>query len=334
MRNDIIFNDAVEVLKGVDFSPLEGKTVLITGITGLIGTHLLACLSLLKESGMQMSAFGHYHSTPEDYTQQIAARGGICLVRGNDFEPADVIIHAAGYAQPAVFTSNPAETIRINTTLTQKLLDGTKPGGKFLFLSSSEVYNGLDGVVDESQIGTTTPYHIRSCYIEGKRCGEALVNAYKSVVDAKVARLGLTYGPGARPNDRRAMSNFIRQALSSKLLELSYPGKEPRTFCYVRDAVRTFWNVLLHGEKIVYNVGGETVTNMAMVAKYIARIVGVDIHIPAYGGEMPGSGDIRMDVARAEAEFGKQPYVGLEEGLRNTIAWQQGFIHECVQGRS
>ena len=45
--------------------------------------------------------------------------------------------------------------------------------GKFLFMSTSELYSGNDNFnIDESQIGTTTPSHSRACYIESKRCGD------------------------------------------------------------------------------------------------------------------------------------------------------------------
>jgi UDP-glucuronate decarboxylase len=322
---DIIFSDAEKVLEKVDFSFLEGKSILVTGATGLLGTHFLAALALLKERGMKIKALAYCHSKPADYTKEIAARGQIELMSYNPGN-IDVVIHSAGYAQPAKFTSNPTETIRINVDWTRDLLSILKPGGKFLFVSSSEVYSGLSGTVTESDIGTTNPYHPRSGYIEGKRCGEAIVYAYRQQgVDAKSARLGLTYGPGARPGDKRAMPGFIHQALTEHRIRMDYPGKEPRTICYVRDAVEMMWNVLLHGKEPVYNVGGLTTTNMAEIADKIASILGVGVNRPISGGELPGSGNALMDTNRIEEEFYKHvvSYVELWEGLRNTIDWSR-----------
>ena len=72
-----------------------------------------------------------------------------------------------------------------------------RPNGKFLFMSTSEIYSGLEGKHCETQIGTTTTEHERSCYIEAKRCGEAICNIYKNIgYNVKVIRLCLGYGIG------------------------------------------------------------------------------------------------------------------------------------------
>jgi UDP-glucuronate decarboxylase len=325
---DIIFNDAANVLKRVDFSPLEGKTVLITGATGLLGTHFLTLLALLRERGMCIKTFGMYHSEPADYTWEIAQRGNITLMSDQYvITDADVVIHSAGYAQPALFTKNPAETIRINTEWTRQLLSNLTLGGKFLFISSSEVYSGLVGSVTESSIGNTNPLHPRSGYIEGKRCGEAIVNAYRQAgTEAKSARLSLAYGPGTRKNDQRAMSQFIRQALTENKINLKFAGHEPRTFCYASDAVEMLWQVCLHGKQPVYNVAGDSVTDMASVAREIAETTSAKLYIPTEDTEMNGAPTvINVNISRVETEFGKRSFVALEDGLKRTIEWQRGL---------
>jgi UDP-glucuronate decarboxylase len=329
MNNDIIFKDAAEILKRVDFTWLEKKTVLITGATGLLGTHFLATLCLLKEAGMKIKVFAACHSEPADYTEEIAHRGRIQLIDGFPgitHTGDDVIIQAAGYAQPRVFTRNPVETIRINTDLTQQLLRKLRPGGKFLFISSSEVYSGLQGVATEDMIGTTTPYHERACYIEGKRCGETIVNAYRLAgLDAKSARLGLTYGPGTRKGDQRAMSSFIRQALTNDVIDMQYSGRDPRVFCYVRDAVEMLWNICLRGKQSVYNVGGSSFTDMRNIALRIGEMTNSEVKLQWADDEIPGSGDVQMSISRVQEEFGYRGFVGMIEGLQNTIGWNRGL---------
>ena len=323
---DIVFSDAAKVIEKVDFSYLEGKSVLVTGATGLLGTHFLATLALLKEQGMQFNVLAYCHSKPADYTLEIAKRGKIALVT---FLPGvtDVVIHAAGYAQPAKFTANPAETIRINTELSRQLLDAVRPGGKFLFVSSSEVYSGLNREVTEGDIGTTNPYHPRSGYIEGKRCGEAIVYAYRQQgLDAKSVRIGLTYGPGSRAGDQRAMSGFIRQALREHRIDMHYEGLEPRTACYIRDAVEMMFQVLLHGTQSVYNVGGDRVVDMAWIATQISDITNSVLVRHVAIGELPGSGNALMRIERMQDEFGKTEFVELTEGLQNTIDWSRDEI--------
>ena len=66
----------------------------------------------------------------------------------------DYIIHAAGYSQPAKFLDDKVKTIKLNTLSTIELLKKLNPQGKFLFVSTSELYNGLEKeFVTESDIG-------------------------------------------------------------------------------------------------------------------------------------------------------------------------------------
>jgi UDP-glucuronate decarboxylase len=324
---DIILEDAQGVLFNIpDFNFLAGKTVLVTGATGLLGTHILAVLALLNQAGFRIKVIGQCHSLPAVHTEEIAMRGGISLVMGDTDENADVILHLAGYAQPSVFTANPMETLKLNTTLTQELIESLRPGGKFLFTSSSEVYSGLNGIADEGCVGTTTPSHPRACYTYGKLCGETIVNACRQEgVDAKSVRLGLTYGPGTRKHDQRAMSTFVEQALTTGKIELKYSGLETRTFCYVSDAVELMFQVLLHGKHAVYNVGGGTKTNMRRIALEIAGITDVPLDVPMNSGEIEGAQAVEMNTSRVQNEFGKMAFTGLREGLKRTIEWQRGF---------
>jgi nucleoside-diphosphate-sugar epimerase len=325
---NLISPDAYAINSCVDFRSLDGANIAISGATGLLGTHLLASLMIAKETlNLKLNVTGLCHSTPSDYTSAIAERGRFAL-RNNPPYPLDVIIHAAGYAQPSVFLANPAETIRLNTELTQDLFKSLVRNGRFLFVSSSEVYSGLTGVVNESQIGTTNPYHPRSCYIEGKRCGEAICNAfYKSGVRAKSARLSLAYGPGTRQGDKRAMSQFIEQALTTGVIQMNYSGLERRTFCYIRDAVETLWQICLHGKQQVYNVGSPVTATMYDVVRLIAKQTNSIVRGYATE-ELPGSPEgAQMSIDLAEKEFVKDYYVGLEEGVRRTIKWQESFHH-------
>lgn len=61
-----------------------------------------------------------------------------------------------------------------------ELLDRLHAQWKFLYASSSAIYSGLQkDAFTENDVGTTNTLHPRACYIEGKRCGEAIVNAYR-----------------------------------------------------------------------------------------------------------------------------------------------------------
>jgi len=245
-----------------------------------------------------------------------------------------VVIHSAGYAQPVLFMSNPVATMQINISATIALLERLKPNGSFLFLSSSEVYCGLtDSLFREEYIGTTTPYHPRAAYIEGKRSGEAVCNAFRSQgVRAISARLGDVYGPGTRKHDKRVLNSFIEKAILNQKIDLLDSGTAMRTYCYVADALKLLIKILFCGKQAVYNVGGHLYTSIAELARIIGDITNVPVIIPSHDLQVAGAPEIlQLDLSRSETEFGKTEYVELEEGLKRTIAWQRllyGAEHE------
>ncbi len=334
MPSNIIAQDAAAICERVNLAVLKGKTVLITGASGLLGTYFLATLAHVKRGGIPLHAIAQVRSEPATHTKEILKDGGFELVQANlaneaetaSLPDADVIIHSAGYAQPAIFMANPAATFQVNTSATLALLRKLKPGGSFLFLSSSEVYSGLQKpLASESDIGTTTPLHPRASYIEGKRGGETICNAFRSQgVRAVSARLALAYGPGTRRNDKRALNAFIEKALCQRKIELLDAGKAVRTYCYVNDAIELMWQAALFGKLPLYNIGGHSSVTIADLARLIGNIAGVPVSFPQAQAEVAGApAEVRLDLTRPETEFHKRDYVDLEEGLRRTIEWQR-----------
>ena len=334
MQTDVIARDAAAICERVKLDALRDKTILVTGASGLLGTYFLATLAHLKQSGASLQANAQVRSEPAAHTAEIIRSGGFQCLRANLADPADcgslpsadVIIHSAGYAQPAIFMANPVATFQLNTTATAALLQKLKPGGSFLYLSSSEIYSGLKkSTLSESDIGTTTPLHPRACYIEGKRGGETICNAYRSQgVRAVSARLALAYGPGTRKGDKRALNSFIEKALCQSMIELMDAGKAIRTYCYVSDAVELLWQAALHGTQPVYNIGGHSTVTIGELAKLVGQIAGVPVSFPQQSAEVAGAPEeVRLDLTRPETEFNKTRYVSLEDGLRATIEWQR-----------
>ncbi len=269
-------------------------TATVTGATGLIGSALAA---RLRMRGVRVDAL---QST------------GSC----------DLVIHAAGYGQPARFMAEPIETITVSTAGLMDAANLLKPGGKLLFLSSSEVYSGSKHIPHiETDIGTTAPDHPRGCYIEAKRCGEAIIHALRSEgIDAKIARVSLVYGP-ARWDDKRVMFDFIRQAMTTGVIRLRDQGSAIRTYCYVEDAVTMLVNILMKGKQAVYNVGGASRVTIWELARSIGAQLNARVEVPAEGVPLVGAPDeVSVAITRYENEFGAMEFTPLGIGLDRTIA--------------
>ncbi len=336
MDNSVIFEDARRVVSHADLTPITGKKALITGATGLIGTYILYSIGEFVKRGnavdkvyaVTMNGLPEHLKDLEGETWLEVLKGDLSDDAFLDSLPcADVIIHAAGYGQPAKFVVDESKTIKLNTYVTFKLLDLLNDGGKFLFVSSSGIYNGLDKpVFSEEDVGTTNTLHPRACYIEGKRCGEAICNSYrKKGVDAKSARVSYSYGPGIRKTDERALYSFIKKGFSGNIALLD-DGSAQRIYCYITDVVEMLFDILLYGKEPLYNVGGKDIITIYELASLIAGELGASVTLPEVSAAVPGNAKVeRLSIEKVQKEFGRDKFIDIHEGVRRTIKWMENY---------
>lgn len=333
-RNIIIEEDICNVYKHIDLSELVDKSILITGATGLIGTYFLFSIKRFIEMGNSIrKLYIVFNNNIPEHLSEFVNYSWIEVLKGDltddmfcvQLPKVDYVIHGAGYAQPGKFLANPDKTIKLNTSTTFYLLNKLNPEGKFLFISTSEVYSGSSNIpYKETDIGTTNTLHDRACYIEGKRCGETICNAYRSKgINTKSARLSLAYGPGTRKGDKRALNMFIEEAFEGEI-KLFDRGTANRTYCYVSDAVELMWNILLFGPEPIYNVGGHSHTTIFELAELIGKKLDVPVILPDVDEILTGAPlDVYVDMSKTEKEFSKKEYVTLNDGINRTIKWNQ-----------
>jgi len=332
---EIIRDDAKSVINRVNLSPLENKTVAVTGATGLIGTYIMAVLSTWGKCRLLCPITTEY---PPMDTAAYQFCTDHALIRADlskqcdqsMIPPNDFCFYGAGYGQPAKFTEQPLQTLAINTSGLRQALDALRfPAGRLLFASTSEIYSGhTKPPFREDEVGSTNPQHPRGCYIEAKRCGEAICSAYNSVSRRHIAiaaRIALAYGPGTKKGDGRAINQFIRQALIDRKIVLKDAGQVIRNYCYITDTVEFILNAWLYGRYEVYNVGGKSKVTIAALARKIGEICNVPVEIPSTSGfDLNDAPDnVTLDMRLSEGEFRKTDYFPLEEGLRRTINWQR-----------
>jgi nucleoside-diphosphate-sugar epimerase len=326
--------DINRVIENIDFSTLENKKVLITGASGLVGFYLTQCVKRLQNE-LNIEVYLSYKNDIPSYLKEYynfpytEIKEDITSVK---LEPKffDVIIHSSGYAQPMKFLSDSLTTIKINTHATINLLDSLKFDGKFLFVSTSELYSGNDNFnIDESQIGTTTPSHNRACYIESKRCGETICHSYRSSgYDVKIVRLSLAYGPFTKLGDLRVLNSIIDKGLNNNTIELMDDGSALRTYCYITDVIEMFWNILLHGKEVTYNVSGFSNISIKELAGNIGKILDKKVIAPISLDGLTGSPKIvNISSEKYINEFQKQNFINMEYGLENVIEWMK-FINQ------
>lgn len=337
MNNRIIEEDINGIWNEMDFSEMEGKEVMITGGSGLIGTYLIYTMIRLNRTVENKNRiYIIIHRNLPEYLAFLENDSDFIIIRGDlsdysfceSLPMVDYIIHAAGYAQPGRFLMDRIKTIRLNVMATDVLLSKLKFKGKFLFVSSASVYIGsTDNPTTEKSIGGTMPDHPRSCYIEGKRCGEAVCCAYAAEgKHVRIARVSVAYGPGIRNDDKRALYNFIQMGAKGNISLLDN-GEGIRTYCYIVDTISNLWNILLHGKDIIYNVGGHSRTTILELARNVATHFNVKVVLPEHCNALQGAPvDDFLDMSKTDKEFSKKRYVSLDVGLRRTIDWYENNL--------
>jgi nucleoside-diphosphate-sugar epimerase len=308
------------------------KNIIIAGGCGFIGSHLVD--RLLKRTDIQRLVVVDNLWT--------GLRGNLSLAAQNDARVVvefcdvetlatdmrfDEILHLASPASPPWYMREPKRVISANLLGAMHLLNFLKPGGRFSFTSTSEVYGDpLVTPQPESYRGSVDCTGPRSSYDESKRCTEALLFECQRVhgLDARVVRLFNVYGPRTRPDDGRAVSNFLTQALTTGELTVYGDGTQSRSWGYVDDIVdgleRFFW-----ADDISYkgplNIGNDREISVLDVAKFITGLVpGTHIvHAPPVPQDPTNR---RPDLTLAKKVLpGWDCSIPYEDGVRRTLDW-------------
>ena len=158
-------------------------------------------------------------------------------------------------------------------------------------------------------------------YDEAKRYAEALTMAYhrQQGVDTSIVRIFNTYGPKMRPNDGRAIPNFLSQALAEKPLTVYGDGSQTRSFCYVDDLIRGLVLLAESGEHLPVNIGNPGEYTILQLAEAVLAATGSPSQI-LYEALPVDDPQVRQpDITRARQILGWEPEIELDEGLRRTL---------------
>lgn len=326
--------EAVSQADFIDWDKLKGKTILVTGGTGLIGSTLIKALLVANDrKELKLQIFALVRSLEKAERLLGKENDVLHFVQGTvENLPAistsmDYIIHGASPTASLFFVQYPVETIQIAVKGTENLLclAREKNVKAIVYLSSMEVYGApqADTLIPESQGCTLDSMVVRSCYPIAKRLCENLCASYAQEynVPAKVVRLAQTFGPGVLRDDKRVFAEFARDAMDGKDIILQTAGTSKREYLYTADAATAILTVLLEGlGGEAYNAGNPetycSITEMAqMVAGQIAEHK-IQVQFPRNEVEtnfkFPPSHHLHLDVSKLE-ELGWKPTRNLKE---------------------
>ncbi len=300
---------------------------LITGGAGFLGSHL--CDYLLKR-GHEVLCMDNFITGSRDNIGHIKS-GRFQLVEYNVTQyieiegPLDYILHFASPASPIDYLEFPIQTLKVGSLGTHNALGlAREKKAKFLLASTSEVYGDpLVHPQEETYWGNVNPIGPRGVYDEAKRFAEALTMAYHRVhgIDVKIVRIFNTYGPRMRTNDGRAISNFLKQALTGKDLTAYGEGTQTRSFCYVSDLVEGTYRLLMSNLNKPVNIGNPVEMTIQQMAEKILQICETPSEI-IYTPLPKDDPKVRQpNISKAKKHLKWEPRVKLDEGLRETMEY-------------
>lgn len=273
----------------IPWEDMNGRTVLITGANGLVGSQVvkvllavnrirnlhIKVLALVRSQEKAERVFGHLLQRPElclhlcDVTRPLNISG-----------PIDYIIHAASQTASKEFVTHPVETIDTSFIGTKNILElaRQKKCTSVVYISSMEAYGNpyqQERRITEDDLGYINHLNVRSCYSEGKRFCECLCSCYRSEynIPVKIARLSQTFGAGVSLGEKRVFAQFAKAAMYGTDIILHTKGESYGNYCYTADAVCGLLTILLLGaDGEVYNVACEAATmKIVEMAQLVSR---------------------------------------------------------------
>lgn len=278
-----VLSDLKEIIANKElFEAFNGKSVLVTGASGLIGSMLLRSFDLANaEYGLHVNIFGLARDNNRTGEVLGNAVDRIKILYSDNFEIEgcfDYIIHTASPTKSKFFIEHPVETIDTILDGTKNMLELAKKNyATFVYLSSMEEYGvpyEPHTVMTEDKVGIIDHLTARSCYPEGKRMCECMCAAYTSEygLDTKIVRLAQTFGAGIPLTDNRVSMQFAKSVVDGENIVLHTEGRSVSNFCYLTDAIVGILTIAIKGSSgEAYNVCNDQETRSIYdIAKLVA----------------------------------------------------------------
>jgi UDP-glucose 4-epimerase len=327
-----------------------GRTALVTGGAGFIGSHLV---ERLLAGGDRVVVIDDASTGRLSNLDDAAKAGGDRLiVRTAELSatlrdwPADLperfdeIYHLAASVGVKRVVERPIETIEVNVQATIDLLrfalergPAGEAGAAVFIASSSEVYGKSAKLPmsedDDCVYGPTTKQ--RWSYAASKAIDEYLGLAYHSQrgLPVVVARFFNTIGPRQVGTYGMVVPRFVAAAMANRPITIYGDGRQTRCFCDVRDVAPAIVALLRTPRAwgTVFNLGSDRAISIAELAESVRAALGSSSPIEkvpydqAYQSGFEDLRDRQPDLARVRAMIGFQPAIPLEQTIRDVAAF-------------
>jgi GDP-L-fucose synthase len=319
---------------GIDF--YKGKTVCVTGATGLIGSY---AVKLLAESGAFTRVICHSRK-PNEFSGWGEHQLGLYdLMDPEQVLPAvhdcEIVVNCAGITGGiGIVKHDPISYVGPATVLAANVIHAChlEKVERMGFLSSTTVYAAQDHpVVESPQVYLEEPYKLYWGIGWSKRFLEKLCLYYHERVGLKVAVVRPSGAYGRFDNFDESTSHVIPGMVNRSLaLESGQPfkiwgdGQDVRDFIHAQDVARGFLLAIAKVDNAdpINLASGKPITTMDL-AEEVLDAVESDAEIVCDIGKPTALRARRVNVGKARQVLGFEAQISLEDGLLDTVAWRR-----------
>lgn len=347
--------------------PLEGKTVLVTGVAGFIGSNLVKRLfddiEEIKVVGIDnMNDYYDVNIKRERLQQIKELKRDFVFVEDNiankeaidtlfaEYKPS-IVVNLAAQAGVRHSITNPGSYIESNLVGFYNILEACRnyPVEHLVYASSSSVYGSNKKVPYSTDDKVDNPV---SLYAATKKSNELMTHAYSKLynIPSTGLRFFTVYGPAGRPD--MAYFGFTNKLREGKTIQIFNYGNCKRDFTYIDDIVEGMVRIMQHApEKQIgedglpippyklYNIGNNSPENLLDFVTILqeelirAKVLPPDYDFESHKELVPmQAGDVPVtfaDTKPLEKDFGYKPNTSLRFGLRMFAEWYAKYYGTC-----
>lgn len=314
-----------------------GRTILVTGGAGAIGSNLIISLSKLVGAAGRVVVLDNLTAIKIDDPWNITPLPNIIFVKGDIRSDVDlrrvfnespsIIFHLAAFFANQNSVDYPETSAEVDVIGITKLLEFSKLTGvdKFVYASSGCAIYGsypkMPLTEDFISMHLTTPYQIN------KMTGEMYCNYYHHMYGLKIVncRFFNSYGPGESPGQyRNVIPNFLYWAMHGLPLPITGTGEETRDFTYVLDLMQGLIKAGYAEDAVGanFNLAAGKEIEIIELAKMINEIVGNKAGIAMKERrKWDTKPRLLASIEKAKKLIGYNPIVEFNEGLAQNIEW-------------
>ena len=332
-------NKLINILNTIDIEKLtlkeinnfKIKKILITGVSGIIGINLLFFFNKLNDK-KKISAYvdGTYNTALFNFVKKFFIKNKkinfikIDLTKNKlkKNRKYDYIFHCAGYGQPSKFLKYKKSTYKLNSTTIIDLKNNLSKNGKFIYLSTTEIYSGNEKKCTEESVGNTGSTHPRSSYIDSKKFGESyIVNTFEKYL---IFRACLIYGPGAKLNDERVLNQVIIRSIKNKQIDIYGGLNQLRSNLYISDAINLMIKTIIKSDNQIFNLNNHKMITLGKIFSMIGQISNKKVF--NHGSKMLGSPKvIKISNKKILKKTNYKISTTIRDGLLKTISWYRNL---------